>query len=55
MPDRNRARLKTGNLPRLAVYIQFLEGGRGAGAEPRITFRFPICSGMSLLRIIDDR
>lgn len=55
MPDRNRARPKAGNLPRLAVYIQFLGRGRGAGAEPHITFRLSICSGVSLLRIIDVR
>lgn len=55
MPDRNRARPKTGNLPRPAVYIQFLEGGRGAGAEPLMTFWLSICSRVTLLRIIDDR
>ena len=46
---------RPGASPRLAAYIQFLGGGRGAGAEPRMIFRFPICSGVPLLRIMDVR
>lgn len=33
-------RQKAGSIPRLAVYMQFPGGGRGAGAEPRIPFGF---------------
>lgn len=46
---------KPGASPGWQVYIQFFGGGRGAGAEPRRTFRYPICSGVSLLRTMDVR